>query len=211
MLNHIFIIVSKELEPERFKYLSDFLKGNDFQCEITFREPFYKGRDEYLFNHQKYVNLRPGEIGIAQTYEYLLKDILQNFLPGDTFLILESDVLFQVDFMNNFLQVYEEFKSLTSPRKVCFLGDGCNMHPRKEQQVSKWIYQTGSTKCMDSMLMTHETVQELYQCMTTNIINKPVDHIWNDFFKERNINSYWIEPAIIKQGSACGVYKSMIR
>lgn len=211
MLNHVFVIVSTELEPERFKYLSDFFQRNNFKCDLTFKEPFYKGRDEQLFNRQKYVNLRPGEIGIAQTYEYLLKDILQNFLPGDTFLVLESDVIFQENFMNNFFQVYEEFESLSRDRKICFLGDGCNMHPRKDQQITKYLYQTNTTKCMDSFLITYETIQELYQCTLENIINKPVDHIWNNFFKKRNINSYWVEPPIIKQGSACGVYSSTIR
>lgn len=211
MLNQIFVIVSRELEPHQYDYISNFFSQNNFKCEVTFKEPFYKGRDEHLFNRQKYVNLRAGETGLAQTYEYLFRNILDNFLPGDNFLILESDVLFQGNFMNNFLQVCEEFESLTNVRKVSFLGDGCNMHPRKDQQITKWLYQTNTTKCTDSMLMTYETIQELYQCTLENIINKPVDHIWNDFFRKRNISSYWVEPPIIKQGSACGVYSSSIR
>jgi len=211
MLSHIFIIVSKELEPRHYEYVSNYFKENNFNCEVTFREPFYKGRDEHLFNRQKYINLKDGEIGLAQTYEYLFKDILQNFLPRDVFLVLEADVLFQENFIKNFKEVYLEFVEIPGNNKICFLGDGCNMHPRKDQQVSKWLYETGGTKCTDSMLMTYETAQELYKCTSENIINKPVDHMWNDFFKERNINSYWIEPAIIKQGSSCGVYNSTIR
>jgi GR25 family glycosyltransferase involved in LPS biosynthesis len=211
MLKHIFVIVSKELEPERFAYLNNYFQNNPLNAPITYWEPLYKNRDEHLFNRQKYINLKTGEIGLAQTYERLFEHIVKNFNENELFLTLESDVIFTENFPQKLNIILQEFNFLNKENSVVFLGDGCNMHPIPNQQKTEHLYQTNGTKCTDSMLLTYNCVKNLHIFTQNNIINRPIDHIWNDTFKNYDISAYWSEPPIIQQGSQLGIYPSMIK
>ena len=84
-------------------------------------------------------------------------------------------------------------------------------HLKNIKRYHSFLYKTDSTKCTDSMLMTYETIFQLLQDTQDNIINLPVDHMWNNFFEDSKIHSYWTEYPIVNQGSVCGVYNSSIR
>jgi hypothetical protein len=211
-MDHIYIICSRENESDRYDYLSNFFKQNPPDIKISFVEPYYKGIAHDFY--KKYdVSLRDGEKCLLETYDALLKHILHN-TTYDNVCIFESDVIFLPNFWNNFNNVLENYEKVYSPDSMVFLSNGCNLEPDNIAKVTDVLYGVTSTRCTDSMILTRGAIQKLHN-YTNNYINDvidcPVDFLWNKCIIENNICSYWVHPHICLNGSAQGIYNSNIR
>ncbi len=208
MIEKIFIIVSKELEKERFEYLENYFKENKTDIPIEYFEPLYKNRDEDKVNMKKYRNLKIGEIMLSETYIKLFNNIIENKVEYS--LILESDVLFENNFFENLKSIFDEWIINAKHPSIVFIGSGCGLKPNTNNQISPNLYLQNSTHCTDSMIFDFNAIQYILNKMNNLIlITKPVDHLWNHFIG-KDIYSYWIKTPIINQGSGNGKYKSTI-
>jgi hypothetical protein len=210
MLACIYVLVSKEYEKDRLDYLTNYFNNNNIPYPIKLFEPLYKGRDDDKLNYNKYKLGKVSDIAVSQSFELLLQHIIQNHKEGDIILTLESDVIFQDMFLTKLENIVNQFELLNKDNAVVFLGDGCYLQIKENHiKVSDNLYETGETKCADSIILTYNAVKNIYKHMQElETINIPFDWLWNRTFETYNINSYWCEPPIIHQGSQNGTYNT---
>lgn len=134
----------------------------------------------------------------------------------DQALILEDDAILCDDFLNKF---NDYLKQVPSDYDMVFLGNGCNLHIEKHRIVSgnyiykKCLYPTswggdGATRCTDSYIISNKCASKLceYILNLKNKINTNIDWWLNIAARDNNLNVYWAEPTIVKQGSQNGLY-----
>lgn len=218
-LDKIYILVSKEFEPDRYVYLQKAVETSlakyVSQGKVIFYEPVFKNRDEdkfkpYNFKH----DLRVGEKAITVSYLNMFKEILD--AGYKTVLTLESDVIFSKNFAEKLDEVVNEWLQISSEPSMVFIGSGCNLKP-KTPLISKNLHLENRNKCADSMIMKREAVERIYNYVSgLELIDLPIDLLFDRIWgysadKPTHLNAYWIHNPIIVQGSQCGVYRSTIR
>ena len=207
-IDKIYIIISKEFEPERYAYLTSYFNKYP-DIDVVFFEASYINRDENLIDYSKYgSSLKKREIMLLEGYRRLFKHILTNTNYQYVF-ILESDVLFVDNFLEILTDYIKQWKALNTSRSMVFTGNGCNLKPNVSNKVSTNLYKENWSRCTDSMLMTRESIIYFYNHLENNIINNPIDHIL--VYGDSAIVSYYAEPHIIIQGSQNGTYASTIQ
>ena len=209
MIEHIYVIISREFEPDRANYLTRFFNENNLGIQITFVEALYKYRDENKLENRYTYNLVLGEKCLLQNYINLYRHILTT--NYNTVLVLESDVLFTENFKEKLSIVVNEFKSLNENNAMCFLGNACNLKYNENNKKTEHLYLQMSSSCTDSMILTRMSIQNILNEMTNKIISKPADHLLNDIIINKDIKAYWCNPPVIIQGSANGVYKPSVK
>jgi hypothetical protein len=213
MIDIIYIIVSSEFEKDRFNYLQKFINENfeKYKDRIKYYEPFYKNRDEELIKDCNYhVKLRTAEKMLFSTYIKMFKEILEN--KYENILILESDVLFVNNFEVKLDEIYNEWLNNRKNKvSMVFLGNGCNLIPNENNKISNNLYLQNTSKCTDSMLCSHESIEYISNYINNlQIIDKPIDFMLNEILGDK-CNSYWIKYPMVIQGSQNGTYKSTIQ
>ena len=150
--------------------------------------------------------LTKSEISIAFKHLKIYKDIIANNIQ--TALVLEDDVVFDNDFINNF-----NFNLMSTPNDwdLIFIGAGCNLRiPKNRRIAGKVAYKKEhpASKCMDSYLINYSASDKIYN--TVIPFTLPIDFEINYHMRVHDMTVYWWEPPIIKQGSQCGLYGSEI-
>jgi hypothetical protein len=211
MIDCVYIIVSKENEPDRYLYLLKnipiHLNNYEKNNKIILYEPFYKNRDENNINMKKFKNnLLSAEKMLLATYIKLFKEIKNNNYKN--VLILESDVLFVEDFEKKLNDIYIEW--LENKKESLFLGNGCNFQP-KTKKISNNLHLENGTKCTDSMIIDSHAINNILDFIgDIDEISSPIDHLLNNIMG-KTIYGYWIAEPIIIQGSQNNTYKSTIQ
>ena len=119
-------------------------------------------------------------------------------------LVLEDDIIFEEDFVNKFnLNLHQ------TPRDwdFIFIGSGCNLRIAPERiQKGVPVYKKShpASKCSDSYVVTKDAAQKVLN--TFRPFTLPIDFELNYHMFEHNMNVYWWEPPITKQGSECGIF-----
>lgn len=169
--------------------------------------------DIFRYNKDK---LSMGLISLINKHFYTYKIILQNNYNIN--LILEDDAIldekFNIILENALIELPDDYDML-------FIGNGCNLHiPKKLIKNDKLIYHkcneptnwggNGATRCTDSYLISIKCCEKLldyYEKIEENSINCGADFLLNDIIRKLNLNIYWLEPTIVKQGSEVGLFK----
>lgn len=169
--------------------------------------------DIFRYNKDK---LSMGLISLINKHFYTYKIILQN--NSNINLILEDDAILD-DKFNIILE--NALIELPADYDMLFIGNGCNLHiPKKLIKNDKLIYHkcnestnwggNGATRCTDSYLISIKCCKKLldyYEKIEENSINCGPDFLLNDIIRKLNLNIYWLEPTIVKQGSEVGLFK----
>jgi hypothetical protein len=211
-LDHIYIILSKQFEPERFNYIQFFLKlfPSDY-CTIV--DPFYKGRDDpkQLLVPRIKSTIQPVSLGagfLYLTYEKLMNEFIHT-TNYNTVLVLESDILFKNDVIEKLTECINEWITLENwENSMIFLGNGCNFKPNPNTKVTEHLYFTNGSKCTDSMLWTRNSISKILPELEN--LNNPIDFKLLECFEKNISKAYWIEPHIFEQGSQNGTYNKTI-
>jgi glycosyl transferase family 25 len=214
----VYILVSKELEKNKYEYLqretTKHLAKYIDQNKVIYYEPVFKNRDEDQFDkYEFHSSLRRGEKGIWVSYLNMYKEIID--AGYETALILESDTIFFPDFSLKLDEVFNEWLQVSSEPSILFIGNGCSFKP-KTPLISENLHLENRNKCTDSIIYKRSSITRFYNyVMNLNIIDLPIDLTLDRVFgyhkNENNINGYWIHTPIVKQGSQCGIYKSTIQ
>lgn len=156
----------------------------------------------YPFNNNiLYKPLRIQEIAVWIAHCYCYKQIVKN--NWDKALILEDDVLFDE---NDFMNLYNICNKLPNDWNICDVGNGCNLMP-KNLQKNKTFYKTNfGIKTTSSYLINYKTAKFLLERKLSTWV---IDYYINLYKNELNI--YWAEPPIFKQGSQNGIYKTSVQ
>jgi hypothetical protein len=206
MIGRMFIIISKEFEPDRYKYLEKYFKENEPNIQIEYFEPYYKNRDEDKINMSKYKNQKIGEIMLTETYIKLFNHIIENNIKY--VVTHESDVIFKDNYFDNLNKLFNEWIISAKHPSVVFFSTGCGFKPLVSNKISENLYIQNATHCVDSMIFDIEAVKYILKKMNdTTTIMSPVDHLWNNYFGT-DIFGYWPGTPITHQGSIIGKYKS---
>jgi GR25 family glycosyltransferase involved in LPS biosynthesis len=167
--------------------------------------------------------LTGGEISLYFHHVECYKKIAEEY---DWAIIFEDDAVFENTFKQN-LQKYME--QLPEDWDVLFIGDGClgnnfsGTHIHRDKIVPGCnIYRKNvldhdcKAKCLDSYLISKKCakifVNEYNKKLEENkIFQCPVDFWVTNKIIKYNMNLYWAEPTIVKQGSEYGYYSSSVK
>ena len=151
--------------------------------------------------------LKKSEISLEYKHLKIYEDIIKNNI--DSALILEDDVILDNDFINKF-----NFNLSNTPKDwdVIFIGSGCDLHIPIEQQKPHTVAykkEHPASKCTDSYIIKKTAVEKILKTLIPFCF--PIDFELNYQMYIHNLNVYWWEPSIVKQGSQNGLYGSSIQ
>lgn len=202
MLNtdKIFLLNYKPL-TERLKHLvKEFEKTKLInQLEIIQDEPDYDTINELFYT--KYMT--PQEISLAYKH-YIALNKSKNL---NSCVIIEDDVIFNDGWINKF---NNWIKDTPKDWDCIFFGSGLDMTIKNYVHgVHVYKKEHPATRCTDSMVFSNKGINKILSNLLP--IKKPIDHHFNDNFYLNQLNVYWWEPGLCKQGSQKGIYESAIR
>lgn len=131
-------------------------------------------------------------------------------------IVFEDDVVFFKNFSNNFQRYFDE---LPSDWDLFYFGKGCGNHHASMgfKDFTKFI--AGKKHCFrqkdfksrftDSYLIRKKAIDKILPTMIP--FHYPIDWELNYQQKLHQLNVYWGEPTLTRQGSKFGEYKSNLR
>jgi glycosyl transferase family 25 len=167
--------------------------------------------------------VRMSEISLAMKHIETWKRIINsNYEYG---LIFEDDIVLQNGFSNKLKNYIEQ---LPEDFDMCFIGECANLHIPdiilkdkkgvnifKKENSSVWWGGTGAGRCLDSYLISKKCCIKIFKLLfyvlIDNTINYPIDLYMNEMSRILELNVYWAEPTIVKQGTETGLFKSAIK
>jgi hypothetical protein len=178
--------LSKYYLPEKEAWYKKFARAY---------EPSFTPPDFYI--------LKPDCISIAIKHISAWRKIVENNIAVS--LIFEDDVIFEDDFVTRFNSYLAE---TPTDWDLVFIGSGCGLRIDKEDGKRVYKKSNPSTKCADSYLITYSAAKKILEGIAPFTL--PVDHELNYWLHYYDLNVYWWEPPIARQGSQTGIYKSTL-
>jgi GR25 family glycosyltransferase involved in LPS biosynthesis len=185
----------------------------DEPSEAQFRNLTSSNLWDFKFNSMGNLNYHPSrilkrsEFSLCFKHLKIYEDIIANNIK--TSLVLEDDVVLNENFINNF-----NLNISMTPRDwdFIFIGSGCDLHIDKElQKPGQVAYRKEhpASKCTDSYIMKLSSATKIMSTLSS--FTFPIDFELNYQMFKHDMNVYWWEPSVIRQGSQCGLYRSEIQ
>lgn len=149
--------------------------------------------------------LKKSEISLEYKHIKIYEDIIKNNI--NTALILEDDVILEENFTSKF-----NFSLSSTPRDwdVIFIGSGCDLHIEQQNpHIVAYKKEHPASKCTDSYVIKKKAVEKIFKTIVPFCF--PIDFELNYQMFSNNLNVYWWEPTLVKQGSQNGLYGSSIQ
>ena len=191
--------VNLDKRPDRLENFKNQVEKYDLGNFEIFKAIDGKNLDMSEFK----TKLRPGELGLILTIINIVKICKSN--NYENVLIVEDDCEFNNEI--NFIDSY--FEKLPSDWDMTFLHDGCNMHASNIRPDIIW-YKEIYSRTVCSYMLTLETAKKIVETLLP-IDDHPyiaIDNCLNEEIQKHNLNVYWCEPVIIKEGSQNNFYNS---
>lgn len=215
-LQHIYCICDKEKEPERFKFINEWLSSTFDKSFYTIKSYCYKDTitTKDLFDYSlSRTQLRKSESSLMVNYFKIMDEIEEKYTQGQ-FLIIESDVLplKKWDSLLTFLLL--KIKDLDYD--FLHIGNGCNLLPTMYGHHIKHspdIYLCPKARCTESIIWSYNGVKKFNKKRKEyELINQPLDFHFDNIIEQDEKNKvYWSYPSVFIQGSQNGKYKSAIQ
>jgi len=218
----IFVIHYEKLVDRKSAMMKQ-LNDNNMEAEFISN----KSKDVLTQEEKSYFssNLTDGEISLfihhVECYKKIMKAIEYDFA-----IIFEDDAIFE----NTFYETIQEYmRQVPEDWDILFIGDGClgndfsGTHIPKDQLVKGCnIYKKNifdpdcKAKCTDSYVISKKCAKNMAdeykkKLETDIIIDCPIDFWMNQTIIQCDMNLYWAEPTIVKQGSEYGFYGSTVK
>ena len=154
-----------------------------------------------------YKILNKPEISVTYKHLKMYERMIEENLY--TCLILEDDVIFENNFINQFnLYLYN------TPRNwdMIFIGSGCDLRidaSRLKSGKTSYLKEHPASKCADSYIIKKSSAEKILS--TLKRFSFPIDFELNYQMYLHKMNVYWWDPPIVRQGSQCGLFKSAIQ
>lgn len=149
--------------------------------------------------------LKKSEISLEYKHIKIYEDIIKNNI--NTALVLEDDIILEDNFVSKF-----NFSLSMTPKDwdVIFIGSGCNLHiENKHPHIIAYKKDHPASKCTDSYVIKKKAVEKIFKTIIPFCF--PIDFELNYQMYINNLNVYWWEPTLVKQGSQNGLYGSSIQ
>ena len=151
---------------------------------------------------------KPSEVSCALKHKQAMIDFVNT--KNKYYFVMEDDIIFEDNFIEK-LNGY--FESLPDDWDALFIGSGGGKRI-DESLISPgkyWYYKEyPKDRCTDSIIMKRKTVKSILSNLNTYGLAFPFDHEITFWLELDSSNVYWLEPPLIKQGSQCGVFKSLL-
>lgn len=148
--------------------------------------PLFDSEFDFMGNRRK---LRIPEISIMLKHLVVWSDMIDRDIK--TALILEDDVILCDNFVDKF---NEQIKELSPTFDFVWVGSCCDMNiPFNGEHLIR----NNQSRCAHGYLLNHKTAKILIQNLRYN--NFPVDIFFNLVINKFNLESYWMEPDLIRQ------------
>lgn len=177
------------------------LYRNNFKADLI----EYQTRMPSYYSYNLYP-LKPEEVSLALKHKSALEKSFKS--NHDCFLFLEDDAILEVNFLDR-LNSY--IQSLPKDWDAAFIGQAVDKRiPESERVEGQYWYKKDfpADRCTDSILFSKKAVSRLYNAMESAKICFPIDHEYSHWFRQLNMNVYWLEPPLVTQGSQCGIFDS---
>lgn len=228
-IDHTYIICDPKLEPERGKYITEWFASNRIDPTCYTMEMKYYGktvsdedalklydpcqkrelpifRKEYCSCY-KY-NMKKTEISLCMNWHHLASDAVAK--KHNIVMMLESDVLFNVDFLE---KLDAAMKMLPSEWDFLSISAGANLFPIRELTADRelgWFPCTTTpchTRTTDAMIFKVEMLEKITKEFYP--VGDVLDWELNYHLEKYNSRTYWLDPPILKQGSG-SVYETSL-
>jgi GR25 family glycosyltransferase involved in LPS biosynthesis len=209
-LNKIYMVHYSPLVDRRQRILETI----DFDMEWIISEPTeqYWTTDKQTWDYKvtptaPHRELRQSEISLSHKHVEVYKDIVKN--QYERCLVLEDDVVLDPKFDELF-----DYQLGQTPDDwdFIFIGSGCNLRvPPERLKSSQTAYKMEhpASKCTDSYCITLSAAERILETIIP--FTFPIDFELNYQMKLHDMNVYWWEPPLVRQGSQCGLYDSEIQ
>ena len=170
--------------------------------------------------------IKLSEISLLCKHMHIYETMIKDDIPEA--IVFEDDITLYDDFDSKFIEYY---KQLPDDWDIFYFGSGWNLHvPKKvveekggnvflkgnngigvwspEHKNDKWPICSGSTRCMDSYLITKKGAQKILNYYKTRKFNTPFDIHLNQCFRDMAFKTYWGEPSLCKQDTFQSSIKS---
>lgn len=216
-IDHTFILCDPRKEPERAAYLTKWLSaqnvsdsaysmglscyGDSLRLETVDKvyNPWVDRKPVELQRNFNSYNLKLGEISLVLNWAYVAKQAVERGYK--VVMILESDVLFSDEFLTHLgfalkSLPYDEWDFLS-------LSAGANLRPRREPDDNRlgwfpapYYYHTRTT---DAMIFKVSMLEKILSTLFP--FAEVLDWELNYQLTLHKSRSFWLDPAIIRQGS----------
>jgi len=226
-IDHLYILCDKEKEPDRAEYLEKWLTkhGLDSDCYTIMSECYgttlSDERAHAAYNpwvdrkpiekHRNFnsYNMKKSEISLCINWAAAARAAVA--AKHKVAMIFESDVLFDDDFLPKLAcgmasLPYEKWDFLS-------ISAGAKIRPPRDAGDTRSVwFEIQNTYChtrtTDAMIFK---VDMLERILTTFFpVAEVLDWELNYQLTRHGSRTFWLDPPIIRQGSACGVYKTLL-
>lgn len=231
----IFIICNKNIELERYDNMKkQIINANIDESNIEYTYKYWstdieniklENNNNFIYENNLYVNLNNAEISLLINHINILKNIKKNYSEG-IFLILESDayVFEGMEFTDIKLIELINISHKLKDWDIINIGGSCmdifrhHGYPKnKEIKINNFrFYNEDRLICIESLIWNYNSIckfldlYDKYNIKNNNIISDPIDVIIDNLSVLKNLNIYWTEPCLVKQGSG-SIFKSLLR
>jgi len=237
-IEQIYVIIDKEREPDRFEYIDKWMKENGITNKkysmYCYKDTLTEGDIERFYDHNpqmywkkfttNYFNnkmrinesrrLRDAEISLVINHIKVLQDAVEN--GYESVLILESDVIFEEDFIKRWNEEYIE--QVPKDWDVVILGSGNSNHSKMKEGFTTPLTKTEGkriyynprfmVKCTEATLFTQSACKRILEGIIP--FHAPIDHEYDYHASKNRMNMFMCEPPLIKNGSEINRYKTAI-
>jgi hypothetical protein len=226
-IDHLYILCDPQEEYDRASYLRSWFqtKGLDSDCwsfvnkcygnKLSAAEahaaynPFVDRRPIEPMRSFNSYNMKPSEISLCINWEHFARTAIT--AGHKCVMMFESDVLFKDDF----LERLAEAMVALGDHKWDFLSisAGADLRPRRPTGDTKldWFPPTNPyfhTRTCDAMIFKVSILEKIVG--TFFPVAEVLDWELNYQLTLHHSQSLWLDPPIIKQGSADGIYKTTL-
>jgi hypothetical protein len=220
-INHIYVVLHKEKEKDKYKKWIDWMNFNGITEEyLTFY--CYKWGDELteedlkqysyddgtlvrLFPFRAGLPLKKTEISIGVNFLHIFKMGLEKQYKN--ILVFESDAILHPQFITLMNKNMNELEKYTDWQMLS-IGCGMNKHYPTVFKT-KNIYRGKEIRCLDSFVINNNGMKFLTESVPR--MNLPIDEHFDLLVKENKLSVLWLEPTIVVQGSQTGINPTTIR
>ena len=153
--------------------------------------------------------LKPSEVSCAFKHKQAMIDFVNT--KNQYYFVMEDDIIFEDNFIE---KLNHYFESLPDDWDALFIGSGAGKRIEQSRILPNkyWYYKDyPADRCADSVILKRNTVKSILSSLNTYGLAFPFDHELSFWLEMDSSNVYWLEPPIVKQGSQCGLFKSLLQ
>jgi GR25 family glycosyltransferase involved in LPS biosynthesis len=136
-------------------------------------------------------HLKPAEISLVLKHIDIIIDAHKN--RYESVLVLEDDVLFHNNFVDDFNRYVSE---LPIDYDMCFIGSCCNLHAQNITS-GKHVYPATGSRCTHAYMFSLHFVDTVINEISN--VDDGADFYYNQLITKFGLKNYWFEPSLVSQ------------